>query len=887
MANLPTGTVTFLFTDIEGSTKLAQQYPIQWEALRERHHAILKYAIESHNGYVFQVIGDAFCATFHTARDGLQAALEAQRKLQMEPWGETPIRVRMGLHTGSAELRGNDYFGYLTMARVQRVMSTAYGGQILLSNASAELVRGELPESIALRNMKENRLKGLLNPEQLWQVIAAHLPQGFPPLETLNSIPNNLPIQVTSFVGREKEIEEVKQLFSTAHLLTFTGSGGTGKTRLSLHVAAEVLDKFKNGVWFIELAPLSDPALVPFTVASVLGLREEPGRPLMSTLTDWLRDKESLLILDNCEHLIDACAKFADQILHSSLTTRIFATSREALGIAGESIYRVPTLPTPKLEDKIQIEQFEQYAAVRLFIDRAIQSFSTFQVTNENAPAVAQICYRLDGIPLAIELAAARVRSLSVEKIAERLDDRFRLLIGGSRTALPRQQTLRSMIDWSHGLLSEPESILFQRLSVFAGGWTLEAAEAVCSSAGLEQADILDFLTRLVDKSLVVKNDGEVGLRFHMLETIREYALEKLEASVEAQVLRLKHASHFLTLVKEMREHMQKLDQAVWINRLERERDNLREALRWSAVREPNGIFLQLAGNLWQYWIARGPITEGRVWLEQGVNICETNRSDLESETIKNVISGASELARFQGDYEWAMVLKQKNLEMCRQLGYERTVAAILNDLATMYAIQGNCENSLASAEEAVALRRKLGNPLGIAHALSGLSFAWMCLDNPQAAREAMEEAIIIDRDHQNPEGLVDDLITLIFIAVREGHYEEAHHLFEELFPAAQKMADQERTAGGIYGMGILGAAQGRARQAARLLGVAEQMALLGGFILQNPGRAWVEHTIQAAKADIGERLWEQEYQAGQAFAINNRPTMEQAFEFAAEENND
>jgi predicted ATPase/class 3 adenylate cyclase len=892
MNSPPTGTVTFLFTDIEGSTKLAQQYPDDMPALLAGHHAILHSCIQDHNGFVFQIIGDAFCAAFHTAMDALNAAVKAQQLLQQEAWSPVSVKVRMGINTGTAQFgslvdRSGGYQGYTTMARVQRVMSVAYGGQILISNSSFELVRGELPGHISLRDMGEHRLKGLLNPEHLWQVIAVDLPQEFPPLATLNSIPSNLPIQVTSFVGREREIEEVKQLSSKPRLLTLTGSGGTGKTRLSLHVAAEVLDRFKNGVWFIELAPLSDPALVPFTVASALGLREEPGRPLMSTLLDWLRDKELLLILDNCEHLIDACAKFADQVLHASLTTRILATSREALGIAGESIYRVPTLLAPNPEEKIEIEQLEQYAAVRLFIDRAVQSLSTFRVTNANAPAVAQICYRLDGIPLAIELAAARVRALSVEKIAERLDDRFRLLTGGSRTALPRQQTLRSMIDWSHSLLSEPESILFQRLSIFAGGWTLEAAEAVCSGDGLEPSDILDLSTHLLDKSLIVMDENAEGLRFHMLETIREYVLEKLEASDKSQVLRRKHAGQFLNVVKEMQEHRYEPDQAVWVNRLERERDNLREALRWSAVHQQSGIFLQLAGNLWRYWIARGPATEGRVWLDQAVKICESNRSNLESEFVKNVLSGASELARFQGDFERALVLKQKNLEMCRQLGHERTVAAILNDLATMYAIQGNCENSLPLAEEAVALRRKLGNPLGIAHALSGLGYAWMCFDEPRAAREAIEEATQIDRDHQNLEGLVDDLITLIFIAVREGHYEEAYHIFEELLPAAQKLAYQEGIAISIYGMGILRAAQGKARQAARLLGIAEQMALIGGFRLQIPGPAWVAHTTQAAQTRISKVLWEQEYQAGQAFAINNGPTLEQAFEFAAKENDD
>ena len=485
----PTGTVTFLFTDIEGSTKLAQQHPAEWESARQRHHAILREATEAHQGYVFQVIGDAFCVAFPTASDALQAALDAQRALQAEAWGETPIRVRMGLHTGAADARDGDYHGYLTLAHVQRVMSTAYGGQTLVSNATASLLSGQLPDGAALRDMGEHRLKGLLNPEHLWQWSPPDLPQDFPPLQSLNAIPNNLPIQVTSFVGRERELAELQRLLTTTRLLTLTGSGGTGKTRLSLQVAAEVLDNFKDGVWFVELAPLADPALVPQTVATVLGVREEPGRPLLATLIDWLRPKQLLLILDNCEHLIDACARLADAVLHAGRETQILASSREALGIAGETAYRVPSLECPNAAQASQetVEQLTQYAAVQLFIERATQSLTTFTVTNANAPAVAQICYRLDGIPLAIELAAARVRGLSVEQIAARLDDSFQLLTGGSRTALPRQQTLRALIDWSYNLLSEPEQRLLQRLSVFAGGWTLEAAEAVGAGEGIEQ----------------------------------------------------------------------------------------------------------------------------------------------------------------------------------------------------------------------------------------------------------------------------------------------------------------------------------------------------------------------------------------------------------------
>ncbi|MFN8387780.1 MAG: adenylate/guanylate cyclase domain-containing protein [Anaerolineales bacterium] len=495
MVDIPSGTVTFLFTDIEGSTKLAQAYPDKWESLREKHHAVLKETIESNNGYVFQIIGDEFCVAFHTAKDALNAAIEAQRALQTSEVFETSevlrIRVRMGIHTGEAEARNGEYRGYLTLSMIQRVMSAGHGGQILLSGASEMLLRGQLPADVSLRDMGERKLKDVPQPARIFQVVAPDLQSEFPALRALDVFPNNLPAQLTSFIGREKEIHDVIQALSPplpvgeglgvseqSRLITLTGSGGTGKTRLSLQVASNVLEQFKDGVWFIELAPISEPALVPSAVANVLRLRVEDARPIMDVVVDWLSDKEALLILDNCEHLIDACAQFANTILQNCRGARILASSREALGIAGEVAYRVPSLPTPN--EPLDIQQLQTFDSVKLFIQRATLTLPSFQLTDENASFVAQICSRLDGIPLALELAAARVRALSVAQIAERLDDRFRLLTGGSRAALPRQQTLRALIDWSYQLLSEDERLLFRRLAVFVGGWTLDAAESVC-----------------------------------------------------------------------------------------------------------------------------------------------------------------------------------------------------------------------------------------------------------------------------------------------------------------------------------------------------------------------------------------------------------------------
>jgi predicted ATPase/class 3 adenylate cyclase len=628
MSDLPTGTVTFLFTDIEGSTRLAQSYPSEMPALLARHHAFLHQAIEAHGGYVFQIIGDAFCAAFHTASDALQAAIEAQRNLQLEAWSPAPISVRMGLHTGAAqagaiEERAGGYVGYLTLTRVQRVMSAAYGGQALLSNSTAELVRGELPAGASLRDMGEHRLKGLLNPEHLWQVVAPDLPEEFPPLKSLNGIPNNLPVQLTSFIGREREIGELEGALNDHRLVTLTGSGGTGKTRLSLQVAAQVLDAYPDGVWFVELAPVTDPALVPNTVASLLGLREsaETKQSISELLCGYFRDRKALIILDNCEHLIEACAKLADLLLRSCKEVKILASSREALGLAGELAWHVPSLSLPDVKQLPEIDQMTQYESVRLFIDRASLVQPHFAVTTDNAPAIAQVCSRLDGIPLAIELAAARANVLGVDQIAKRLDDRFRLLTGGSRTALPRQQTLRAMIDWSYNLLSEQEQLLFRRLAVFVGGWTLEAAEKVCGGDGIEDYELLDLLAQLVRKSLAAMHEGFGGPRYLPLETVRQYARDKLFETDEAASLRERHLDYFIEVAEQGYEGLHGPEDVAWMKRLEAEQDNLRAALSW-ALESPDvdsQKALQLSGALQDFWDVSGALSEGHGWLQEAL----------------------------------------------------------------------------------------------------------------------------------------------------------------------------------------------------------------------------------------------------------------------------
>jgi predicted ATPase/class 3 adenylate cyclase len=564
MNSLPSGTVTFLFTDIEASTKLWEQYPEAMKPALAEHDSILKNAVESNRGQIIKTTGDGIHAVFTTAIDAVNASLDAQRTFQTSEFFKNygvSIKVRMGLHTGEAELRDDDYYGG-TLNRAARIMGVAYGGQILLSAVTVALVREHLPENTSLLDLGEHRLKNLSRPENIFQLNAPDLPSDFPPLQSLNKIPNNLPTQLTSFIGRDKEMAEIQSLLASARLVTLTGSGGTGKTRLSIEMGTQELASFPNGVWLLELAPLTDPEHIIPALAQVFGLQESPYATLESMLMDYLRDKKLLLILDNCEHLIDACARLADDLLHHCAGLEILASSREALGIAGEMAYSTPSLADAE--------------STQLFVERARAANSNFRLTDENASSVTQICSRLDGIPLAIELAAARAKLLSPEQIASRLDDRFKLLVGGSRTALPRQQTLRALIDWSYDLLSDAEKALLRTASVFVGGWTLEAVEAVS-----EDPNVLENLEQLVNKSLVVTDVHRSEMRFSMLETIRQYAREKLFDAKQVGAARDRHFVYFTELSEKLWDAFRSSSVSIWRDRTDEEAENLRAALEW------------------------------------------------------------------------------------------------------------------------------------------------------------------------------------------------------------------------------------------------------------------------------------------------------------------
>lgn len=853
---LPTGTVTFLFTDIEGSTRLWEQFRSEMGAALARHDALLRAAIRDHDGYVFATGGDAFCAAFHTAADGLAAARDAQLALGRETW-PAPVRtkVRMALHTGAAEFRDNDYFG-APLNRVARLLAAGHGGQVLLSLATQELVHDGLPDGVTLRDMGERRLKDLIRPERVYQLVAPDLPADFPPLKTLDARSHNLPIQLTSFVGRDREMQEVKTLLLDARLVTLTGAGGAGKTRLSLQVGAELVDGFADGTWFVELAPLTEASLVPQAVATILGVKEQPGRTVTETLVGHLKDRELLVLLDNCEHLVKASAQLCQTLLAACAKLRVLATSREALRVPGERPYRVPSLATPGPRIEATVEALTPYAAVQLFIDRAVAVKPDFRVDNRNAPAVASICHHLDGIPLAIELAAARLNSMAVEEANRRLDQRFRLLTGGARTSLPRQQTLRSAIDWSYDLLGVAEQALFCRLSVFAGGWRLEAAEHVCSGDGVSEDEVSNLLSSLVDKSLVMWEERDRATRYRLLETVREYARDRLRKRSEEAHWLDRHLAHIRELAEAGEPHMKGPDEEKWFERFEAEHDNLRAALAWASVKTENvEAGLRLSGALARFWNMRGYWREGRGWL---TTILAAAPGTHPTPARASALAGAGTLARHQGDYAAAWALYDEGLAIWREIGDRLRIARVLSNMGGLawyrgrYATartlleealaidkalgndqdvadallnlgliaveQGNPASARLLCEESLAICRTIGNRQSIAHALLNLGVIASEQRDFEAARELFGEALAISRELRQPMVISRTLMNLAMVALAQGNYASAQALYDEVLPILQELGDEQGTAFSLAGLGTVGVEQGDISRGQQLL---------------------------------------------------------------------
>jgi predicted ATPase/class 3 adenylate cyclase len=866
----PTGTVTFLFTDIEGSTKMWERNPRAMQEALARHDELLRTTIEARHGYVFKTVGDAFCAAFGTATDAAEAALACQLALLEEGWAEEvgAIRVRMALHAGAAEERDGDYFGP-PLNRVARLLSASHGGQVLLSHAAKELTRDDLPDGASLKDLGERRLKDLFRPERVFQLLSPHLPTSFPPLKTLDARMNNLPAQPTPLVGRERELGEVRDLLrgEGVRLLTLTGPGGIGKTRLGLQVAAELLDEFADGVFFVALAPLTDPALVASAIASPLGVVEIGERPLKEELETYLRDKEVLLLLDNFEQVLDA-APLLGELLSECPKLKGLATSRSVLRVYGEQEYPVPPLELPRPGRLPAIDRLSQYEAVRLFIERAKAARPDFSVTDENAPAVAEICMRLDGLPLAIELAAARIKLLPPRAMLERLGSRLKLVTGGARNLPERQRTLRGTIEWSHTLLEEGERVFFARLAVFSGGRTMEAIEAICDAKGDLPVDTLDGVSSLLDKSLLRQEEGpESEPRFVMLETIHEYARERLEASGEAEEVRRLHAEYFLALAEEAEPELTGPDQLAWLERLEAEHDNMRAALQWSLEKEPETAF-RLAGMLARFWDIRSDISEGSRWLEAALR--QSGRPDTitEAATRAKLSSEAGTFAFYRADYDHAIVLHGEALELYRELGDDSGVAFALMCLGAQYNQPGDYERAAPFFEEALALSRRIGDRPNMVDTLHNLADVERQRGNYERAKTLGMESMALAREMEDKWQLAGIVVWVGLLTVFSGdEHDLAEGFLKEALVLSRELGNWADGAYCLEGFAGLAGAKAQGGRAARLWGAAEALRKTIGAPLSIEGRLYFERSMVAARAELGEAAWEAAFAQGMAMS--------------------
>ena len=715
---LPTGTVTLLLADVEGSTRLWQTQPGQMTAAVARLDRTLADVVAAHGGVrpVEQGEGDSFVVAFGRAGDAVACALALQRAPL------APIRLRIGVHTGDVQLRDEGNYIGPTINRTARLRDLAHGGQTVLSATTSDLVIDQLPSDAWLTDLGLHSLRDLPRPERVAQLCHPDLRNEFPPLRTAKTVAApNVPTQLTSFVGRDHEMSEVLRILAVNRLVTLTGAGGVGKTRLAIQAAAQIASELRDGVRYVDFAPISDPDIVPITVARALGLPDQPGRSTMDTLTRFIGERQMLIVLDNCEHLLDASAVLINALLSACPGLTLLATSREPIAVSGEVTWRVPSL---SLTDE----------AIELFADRARLARPDFTITDENAATVTEICRRLDGMPLAIELAAARVRALSLAENNDSLHDRFRLLTGGSRTAVRRQQTLRASVDWSHALLTEPERVLFRRLAVFLGGFDLDAARAVGGSGDIERYQVLDQLALLVDKSLVVAEDGPRGTRYRLLETVRQYALERLAESGEADIIRAHHCDHYTAMAAQLDTpaqagHERRLEQA------ETEIDNLRATFTWSRENRTTESALALASSLQPLWLTRGRIREGRAWFD---SVLTDDSHNLEvAAAWARAFADKTVLDAWLGMTD-SMDKAEQALALARNLDDPPLLARVLT--ACVFLAGYNVEVAQPYFAEAIGVARAIGDQWRLSQLLERQAYAAIIAGDPIAARTAAEE---------------------------------------------------------------------------------------------------------------------------------------------------
>jgi predicted ATPase/DNA-binding CsgD family transcriptional regulator len=791
-----------------------------------RHYQIIDEAVAKHGGArpVEQGEGDSTVSAFARATDAVRAALDIQRTMlgDARPEG-TAITVRIGIHTGEAELRGDDNYIGVALNRCARLRSIGHGGQTLLSRPTADLVRDELPAEASLKELGEHSLRDLTRTEHVYQLSHPDLPNDFPGLAAPRSGSGNLPSHLTSFIGREEQIAEVARLLEETRILTLVGSGGCGKTRLAIEVAERVTDRYLDGVLWIDLSSLSDPALVPTSVANALKIREGLMQDPTDTVAAHLENRNLLLVLDNCEHLASACAAFAERVLRACTNVTVMATSREPLGVHGETTWRVPSLTVPSEDGDA-----EDSESVRLFVERAGRSRPQFRATSDDLAGIATICRRLDGIPLAIELAAARIRTMSPQRIAAGLADRFGLLSVSPRTALPRQRTLEASVDWSHTLLSAPERVLFRRLAIFAGGFTLEAAEHVCAGDGLDEFAVMDLLSQLVDRSLAQMEETGEDARYRLLETVRDYARYKLADSEDAAAMRDRHLAFFVEFVERAEQGLETSAMAEWVDRLERDHDNVRSAIDWSVESQQTDSALRLCAALFVFWLYGNHLPEGRGRVDAMLSLEGGDRG-----LRARALASAALTATFAlDDPSGTRAFSEQAISLARELGDTQTIGRGLASLG-FAALYGDPTVGRDLCEEAATAAERSGDVACVCHALSGLVLVETLLSEWDRARDAANRAVEVARASGHPFRQAQTLCWAGFRALWWGELETARRYLDESISIARAINDHFLLSFALGFRGSVEVCGGRNEEGRRDLEESMTIARPGGLFFQ------------------------------------------------------
>ncbi len=921
MLNLPTGTITFLFTDIEGSTTRWEQHPEMMQAAVAHHDALLRIVMDQYQGIVFKTVGDAFYVAFSSANDALSAALAAQQALQAEVWQAeiAPFRVRMALHTGEAEQRSNDYFGQ-SLNRVARILSAGHGGQVLVSRTTLGLVRDSLSQGVTFCDMGMHRLKDIQHPVQIFQLLHANLILDFPPLKTLNLYSTNVPAQLTPCVGREEELAAVNKLLlhPQIRLVTLTGPGGVGKTRLGLQVATNLATSFPDGIWFVELATIRDAEEVGPAILQALGHHESGKQPILEQLKTRL-DGQTLVFLDSFEQ-VNQAGSFVSNLLDACPRLKIFITSRLALELSKEYVYHVPPLAVPDPRRDLERDTALHYGAIALFVQRAHIAKPDFHLTHANLATVVKICTRLDGLPLAIELVAARITILSLPTMLKRVEHQMHLFTGGEKRHATQQQTLRGAIEWSYNLLTVDEKMLLNRLAMFKSGCTFEAIEVICTSLDGPDFDAWAILQSLTDKSLLRQIEGENGEpRFRVMYIIREYALERLRVSEEWEELGKRHAEYYLDLAEQIAPTLTSIEQKSSLATLEEEHENAQAALTWYIEHEQIEAGLRIAEALGRFWWMHGHITEGRKWLEkllmseqaatasallrtkalvmssrmassqneyeQAAQLAEqalaSSLNSADQKSVSLVYTVQAEVAFHRGEYDLATAFLEKGLVIQRSLGDKRGSANILNNLGNVALQQEKLDQAARLQAESLVLFRQVGDSWAISTVLTSLGEIERRRGNYQQASILYEESLRLCRTLGYREGIATALVSLGDLARYQTNYIPAARLYKKSLALFRDLGDKVGITVCLQGLAEVAYEEKQLEQATRLFAQAEVTAYALGTTVLRYENATHHATIEHLRATLTEGLFEGLWTTGRSM------TLEQVAKEALEESSE